>query len=167
MSFLSLIQPYRRWILLVLACIFLTNILALCVPWGIKVIIDDVLRSRDLPLLRTTLWLLLAVLLIRTVLNFFHKYASSILGERIMGGLRQRLYSHAQRLALSSLQLVTPSQILARITGDVDSIRRFIFGDALDFVYSVFGAVGIVALLCWLNPRLAVIALGTLPFFAL
>jgi subfamily B ATP-binding cassette protein MsbA len=165
MSFFSLIKPYRRGIFLTLVCIFLANILALFLPWGIKTIIDDVLREGNVPLLRAILLGLFGILVLRTGLNFFQKYTSSIIGERIVGDIRRELYWQVQRLSLAGIRTIAPSQILTRITGDVDSIRRFLFGDALDFIYSVFGVAGIVALLVWLNVRLTVVALLTLPFF--
>ena len=167
MSFFFLIKPYRRWIFLTLVCIFLTNILALFLPWGIKMILDDVLRTRDIHLLRMILAGLFIILILRTGLNFSQKYLSSMIGERIVGDLRKKLYEHIHRLAVTDIQVLSPSQILPRITGDVDSIRRFIFGDALDFIYAIFGALGIIILLVWINPRLTWISLTTLPFFML
>ena len=166
MPFFSLIRPYRNGIALALVCLFLTNILALFLPWGIKLIIDDVLREGNVRLLHGILWCLLGILAARTALNFLQKYMSSIIGEKIVADLRRRLFDHVQRLPLVRVQALTPSQLLSRISGDVDSIRRFIFGDALDFIYAVFGVAGILVLLVLINARLTMISVMILPFFA-
>ncbi|MFH0754790.1 MAG: ABC transporter ATP-binding protein [Candidatus Omnitrophota bacterium] len=166
MPFFSFIKPYRRSVLLILLCMFVSNILALCLPWGVKIIVDTVLTGADKALLKVVLLILLAVLCMRTALNFLHKYISALVGERIVADLRSRLYAHVHSLPLVRIRQMAPSQILTRITSDVDSIRRFVFGDALDFVYSVFAVGAILIVLGLINGRMMLCAVLIMPLFA-
>ncbi len=166
MSLLSLVKPHRRGIFFILFSIFLSNVLALFLPWGIKIIVDGVLvRSGDALLLRKVLCVLLAVLVVRTLLSFLQKYISSMVGEKIVADLRGRLYAHVHGLALVRIRQISPSQILTRITSDVDSVRRFVFGDALDFIYAVFAVGLILVVLGCINGRMMMWTLLTLPLF--
>ena len=40
MNFLSFIKPYRKGVTLTLFYVLVANVLALALPWGIKIIID-------------------------------------------------------------------------------------------------------------------------------
>jgi len=135
-TFLSLLKPYRRKITLILALILTANLLALVLPWVIKIIIDDILVNKDARLLNLIMVALVGILLLRSIFSFSRTYMSSLVGEHIVKDLRHKISDHIPRLSLISINKVSPAQILTRITQDVDSVRRFLFGDAIEFIYS-------------------------------
>jgi len=167
MNFLSFIRPYRRRIAVTLFYILTANVLALALPWGIKMIIDDVLIRRDTRLLHLIIVILVGILILRSIFNFLRKITSNKIGEHIVCDLRERLYWHIHNLSLTSIKKITPAQILTRITGDVDSIRRFIFSDCIDFIYAVLSVGLISVVLLFINLRLTLTALLVLPLFTL
>ena len=167
MTLFSLVKPYRKNILFTFLCIFITNILALVPPLIIKTIIDDVFVTKNVRLLHFMMIGFLGVLILRAIFGFLRRYSSDILGEKIVCHLREKIYWHAQRLTILNIQKITPVQVLTRITGDVNSIRRFIFGDAIESVYSFISVSCIVLVLLWINPKLTAISVMTLPLFAL
>lgn len=167
MTFYSFIKPYRSKITLTLFYILIANVLSLALPWGIKMIIDDVLVRRDTAFLNTIILSLIGILILQLGFNFLRKLMSNTIGERIVCDLREKIYWHIQKMPLGSIKKITPPQILTRITGDVESVRRFIFGDAIEFIYAVLSLGFIMGILLWLNLRLTLIALLALPLFAL
>ncbi len=167
MTFLSLVKPYRKKILFILLYIFIVNILSLALPWGVKMVIDEVLINKDIRLLNFITMGLLVILCLRAVFSFLRRMSGSMLGENIVCDLRERVYDHTHKLSLRNIKKMTPSQILTRITGDVESIRRFIFGDVIDCIYSVLSVGIIIVVLLWINTRLTLSALLLLPFFTL
>jgi len=166
MTFFSLIQPYRKEISLTLFYIFIVNILSLALPWGIKIVIDDVLIHKDIKLLNYIILSLFVVLCLRSVFSFLRRISANMLGERIVCDSREKIYKHAHKLSLLNIKKITPSQILTRITGDVESIRRFISGDVIDCIYSALSIGIIITVLLWINSRLTLAALLLFPFFA-
>ena len=166
MTFYSFLKPHRNKIILTLFCILISNLLSLPLPWGIKMIIDDVLVHNDTQLLNSIISGLVGILILQLVFNFLRKMMSNIIGEKIVCDLREEIYWHIQRISLSSIKKITPAQILTRITGDVESVRRFIFGDAIEFIYAVLSLGFIIVVLLWINLRLTLVALLTLPLFA-
>lgn len=167
MTFYSFIKPYRKKIALTLFFILIVNLLSLALPWGIKMIIDDVLIDRDASLLAFIVLGLVGILFLQLVFNFFRKMMSNMIGEKIVCDLREKIYWHIQKISLASIKKITPPQILTRITGDVESIRRFIFGDAIECVYAVLSLGFVIAVLLWINMRLTLVALLALPLFAI
>ena len=157
--------PYRWGVLLTIGCIVLSNLLALVLPWGIKVIIDEVFPNGNLVLLRSTMGVLLAAIIGRTVLSFMRRVKSDGIGECVMRDLKRDIYQRFLRMPLTTIKEITPTQLLSRLTGDAENIRRFIFGDIIEGTYAVMSVGVILAVLLWINVRLTMVALLVLPFF--
>jgi len=167
MTFYSLISPYRSKIILVLFFILTANLLSLALPWGIKMIIDDVLIRGDTRLLAVIVLVLTGLLILQMGFNFVRKMTGNVIGERIVCDLREKICWQIHKMSLSSIRTMTAPQILTRITGDVENIRRFIFNDAIESIYAVLSLGLITAVLLWINLRLTLVALLALPLFAL
>ena len=167
MTFYSFVKPYRTKISLALFFILMANLLSLALPWSIKIIIDDVLINKNVRLLNIIIFALVGILILQLVFNFLRKIMSNMIGEKIVCDLREKIYWYAQKMPLISIKRITPSQVLTRITGDVESVRRFIFGDAIEFIYAFLSLGFITIILLWINPRLTLVALLTLPLFSI
>lgn len=167
MTFYSLIKPYRNKTLLTLLIVFIANFLSLALPWGIKMIIDDVLPHRDTHLLGLILLGLTGIVIVQLGFNFFRKIFSYSIGEKIVCDVKEKIFLHIQNISLGSIKKITPPQILTRITGDAESIRRFIFNDVVECIYAVLSLGFISVILLAINLRLTLIALFSLPMFAL
>ena len=166
-TFFKLLKPYRTKIALILTFILSANLLALVLPWVIKIIIDDILIDKDTHFLNLIMLVLVGVLLLRSVLSFLRTYMSSIVGERVVRDLRQKICEHIPRLSLISINKISPAQILTRITQDVDSVRRFLFGDVIEFIYAFLNIGFIIVILSLMNMKLTAVSLLTLPLFAI
>ena len=167
MTFWTLIKPHRSKISLALFYILVVNILSLALPWGIKMIIDDALQRKDIRLLNGVVFGLVGLVILQTVFNFLRKMMSNIIGENIVCDLREKIYWHIQRISLASIKRMTPPQMMTRMTSDVESVRRFIFGDAMECVFSTLSVGFILMVLLWVNLRLTLVASMTLPLFML
>jgi len=108
MTFISLIKQYRLEILLTLFFILISNFLSLAIPWGIKLIIDDVLVNRDLNMLNKIAVGLVLILIFQSGFDFLRKYYSNNLGEQIVCGLREKIYWHVHNLQIKSIKKITP-----------------------------------------------------------
>lgn len=166
MTLFSFLKPYRRQIALTLFYVFLANVLSLVLPWGVKMVIDDVLARQDARLLGRIMLILTAALVLRAAFHFLRQMNAGMIGERIVRDLRDRIYWHIQKLSLGSIKKITPAQILTRLTGDAESVRRFISGEVIDGIYAVLSMGLVTAVLWWMNPRLTLTALWILPLFA-
>ena len=77
---------------------------------------------------------------------------------KVVADLRRRLYGKTQRLSVSYVERTPKGEILSALVGDIDGIRNFLFGGAVDFVYSVISIVLVVAVLVRDRPFVAVLA---------
>jgi len=165
--FWLLIRPYRKRLSRILTAIFIANLAGLVFPWGIKLILDEVIANRDLALLNRVTLALLFVLVLRFYFGFVREYLASALGERIVFDLRSRLYSKVQQLSVKYIDNNSKGTLISKIIGDVDQIRNFLFGSLLDFVYSFFNLFLVMVLLLALDWKLALVSMFSFPFFVI
>ncbi len=164
---LALLKPYAAKTGLAFALILLTNVLSLALPWGLKIVIDEVWSHRDLALLNAVAAGLLAVLSLKFVFGFLCEYLINLVGEKAVADLRTRLTWHLQRLSVEFVDRTPKGRILSGVFGDIDGIRHFLFGGLVDFAYSFFSIVLIIAVLVSLDAKLAFVALVYLPVFGI
>jgi subfamily B ATP-binding cassette protein MsbA len=165
--FFSLLKPYKSKVIFCFICIIITNLIGLSLPWSIKLIVDNVLINRDYPLLNLIAIGLIVIFSLRLYFGFMKEYLSALVGERVVCDLRRRLHWHLQRLSLKYIEKKSSGEMISRIIGDVDSIRNFLFGGALDFLYSFFNLGFVLAVLFALDWRLTLISLIYLPIFGI
>ncbi|MCK5344026.1 MAG: hypothetical protein KAR20_11520, partial [Candidatus Heimdallarchaeota archaeon] len=67
MTFYSFIKPYRSKIALTLFTILIANLLSLALPWGIKMIVDDVLLHKNTRLLHVIILGLVGILIFQLI----------------------------------------------------------------------------------------------------
>lgn len=165
-EFVFLLTPQKRRVWLVLACILAVNVLGLALPWAVKIVIDEVWLKKNLSLLNEITAALLFIFFFKFAFGFISEYLINLIGEKVIRDLRQKLYVHVQRLSVPYIDRTPKGQISSGVMGDIDGIRNFLFGGAVDFVYSFFNILFILAVLFVVDWRLAAIPFLYLPVFA-
>lgn len=165
MGFFCLLRPYKQKIIVAFAAILSVNILGLAFPWVIKVVIDDVLIKKDYDLLNLLVLGLTAIFILRFYFGYTREYLVSFIGENAVRDLRARLHAHLQRLSVEYVENSSTGKIVSGIIGDVESVKKFLFGGAIDFIYSFFNVFFVLCVLFVLDWRLTVVSLIYLPVF--
>jgi len=166
-EFLSLLKPYKKQVFFAFLATLITNLLGLAFPWVIKVIIDEVLIKKDIILLNILAIGLVFVFILKFYFGFIREYLFSFIGENVVCDLRNRLYWHLHRLSVRYVENTPVGKIISGIIGDVESIRKFLFGGAIDFIYSFFNVFFVLIILFILDWRLTLVSLLYLPIFGL
>ena len=166
-DFLSLLKPYKKEVLLAVFSILIANLLGLAFPWVIKVVLDDILTKRNTSLLNLVAGALLVISLANFYFGYIREYLVSFIGEKVVCDLRNRLYWHLHTLSVRYLENIPSGKIISGIIGDVESIRKFLFGGAIDFICSFFNLFFILIILFALDWRLTLLSLICLPLFGL
>ena len=166
-DFLPLLRPYKKRLLLALISILIANLLGLAFPWVIKIVIDEVLIAKNTLLLNVLAITLVLVFIIKLYFGFIREYLVSFIGERVVCDLRSKLYWHLQRLSVKYVENTPSGKIISGVIGDAESIRKFLFGGVVDFIYSFFNVFFVLIILLILDWRLTLISLIYLPIFGL
>src|SRR5947208_10606875 len=90
-----------------------------------------------------------------------------LLGQRIMFDLRMSIYEHLQRLDLRFYDRNPVGRLMTRVTSDVDVLNDLFTAGVVTVFGDVFTLAGIMAVMLWMNWRLAAVAFCVLPLIAL
>jgi len=159
----SFVRPHLGRLITVLLLSALATGVLLVQPYLIKLIIDRGIIGEDLWLLGILIAGMMAAGLLNLALGGLNRYLHVALSGRVLFTMREAVYGHLQRLSPAYFARVRGGDLLARIDGDVAELQRFGIDAVLTLVGGVLGLVGSVALMVWLDWRLAAVALVLLP----
>ncbi|WP_445155484.1 ABC transporter transmembrane domain-containing protein [Arthrobacter sp. Hor0625] len=163
------------------ALVVLAAALQVALPWPLKIIVDDVLKSpggaSQNEFLRAIgaaglepqqlLWVAIAGLLALTVANAAaHYFGARLLngvGERVMASIRSEVFTHLQRLSLSFHDKQRLGDLVTRATTDIDYVRAMIISMLAVLVPNVLILAFITTICIVVDPGFALIALAVSP----
>ena len=105
----------------------------------------------------------LAIVLADWVVNIFETMVVGRNGERLLYGLRVKLFAQLQRLGLDFYEREQSGRIMTRMTTDVDALSTFLQTGLITMVSSVLTFFGVLAALLIINLRLGLAVLCIFP----
>ncbi len=87
--------------------------------------------------------------------------------NKVLLDIRQQLYSHIQKLSFAFFDSRPVGKILARIIGDVNSLNDLFTNSVTTLIPEVVKVLAVLVIMFFLNFRLAIAALITLPIVAI
>jgi ATP-binding cassette subfamily B protein len=140
------------------------NMLTLAIPQFMRWIVDRGIGAKDTALLLESVIALLVLTLVKGALTFWQGRWTEQASQSVAYDLRNALHRKFAELSFSYHDRTRTGQLLSRTMQDVERIR-FVTGRAfLRLVDSTVLMLGSAAILIWMNPRLALLALVMLPF---
>src|SRR5215510_11156674 len=150
-------------------------------PWPLKIVLDDVLRSREshttvahwvqvlvgsdkLAMLRFACMAVVAIALLDAIASYVEKYLTTSVAQWVSYDLRGRVYSHIQKLSLAFHDQERTGDLISRVTSDIDSIQSFITQGLLGILINVITLIGMIGVMFYLNWQFTLIALSVAPF---
>ena len=108
---------------------------------------------------------MLLIYLLQSVVSFFRNYWAGVAGNRLIFGLRGRLYAHLQRLPHSFFDRHPAGAIVSRVLNDVTQASDLVNSTLID-VWTDASLLGLVVFALFeLNWRLALISLCIAPLW--
>ncbi|BBH19945.1 putative ABC transporter ATP-binding protein YknV [Paenibacillus baekrokdamisoli] len=163
------VLPYRRVLTIVIIIVLFNMALSLAEPLLLRVIIDKGIGLGN-PNFKIIHWIgfsLLAIRIIGWVFGYWHTKLINFTGQRILFDLRQQLFNHLQTLSFRFFDGRPAGKIMSRITNDTNAIGELINGGLITIVMEVTHLVGIVAILLWMDWKLALLSFITMPLLYL
>ena len=164
--FLPSLKRYKNTLITVLVASFFVQLLGLANPLITQVIIDKVINQNAPDTLNTLGILLVTISIFEAIISALRTYLFVNTTNRIDLTLGSETIDHLVRLPLRYFEKRSVGELSSRI-GELENIRQFLTGTALTVVLdAVFSIIYIIVMICysWL---LTLVALGTVPLFAL
>ena len=155
----------------------LAIVLGLAAPWPLKMIIDHVLSSHPLPgrlaildrylspegLVAVMAGVIVLIALLRAAAESKQANIGARLRERLNAQLRDRMLAHLQTLPPTIRAVYRSGELVLRLVNDVDLFVRFETRTLPLILEHVVTTSATIALMFWLEPRVAVLSIALLP----
>ena len=147
----------------VCAIIAVSALISLAQPFLLRAVIDDALPTGDTTLL---VWLvvgMVAVAVLTGVLGVWQTWLATAVGQRVMHGLRTRVFDHLQRQSIAFFKRTRSGEIQARILQDVAGLQSVVTTTATSIASNLTTAVATAAAMVALSWQLSLLSLIVLP----
>jgi ATP-binding cassette, subfamily B, bacterial MsbA len=160
---IQLIKPYWVRLSAAMVCMLVVAGTTSLMAFMVKPVLDDIFIQKN----ATTLsFLPLLIILLYVVQGFFsygQSYLMSFVGEKIVAGLREGLYSHLQKLSLSYFDRTATGRLMSRIINDVNLIQGAVSSAVTGILKDSFTILGLIGVIFYRDWQLAILAILVLP----
>ena len=108
-------------------------------------------------------FLFLGMQLAELALRFVQIYVMQLAGQRIMHDLRVAIFRHIQRLSMGFFDRNPVGRIMTRVTSDVETLNELVSQGIVSMARDLVTLVGIVAIMVWVDWRLALASFVVIP----
>ena len=146
-----------------LACALAFTLLSLTIPLITQRTIDRAIDGGDHSLLLPYLGAIVAVAAVRFGVNFTRRYATARIGIYVEARLRSLLYEAYLRYPRAFYDRHATGEVISRATNDIYPVRYFIGWGLVQGIQSSMMIVGAATVLMFVNPKLALFSLASMP----
>lgn len=169
-KFLSYYRPYAMLFLAVLGCAVLVSAVTLAFPLLVRYITKDVHEGDLSTALSEVYWigaLMLVLVAIQNIGNFFVDYKGHEIGARMERDLRSELFAHMQKLSTSFYDKEKTGQLMSRITNDLLMLAELYHHGPEDYLKYFIRFIGAIVILFSINAPLTIAVFCFFPFLTI
>jgi ATP-binding cassette, subfamily B, bacterial len=164
-----LFRAYRWQVAAVLAMILVTAGLGIAPSLLTKVVFDQALfpssGHRDLHLLYILVGVMVAIPLVSAVISVAQTYLTTVVGQRVMQDLRNRLYEHLQSMSLRFFTGTRTGELQSRLQNDVGGVQNVVTNTASSVLSNIVTVLSSVIAMIALSWQLTLLSLAVVPLF--
>jgi ATP-binding cassette subfamily B protein len=131
-----------------------------------KLAIDNGIRRHDVAALDLIVVAFLASAVIYVIASAAQTYLVGWVGQRALQDLRVQLFSHLQQLSIGFYSRNRAGVIISRLTNDVEALDQLVEDGIATLFQSGLTLIGVVVILFFLDPHLALLTFLSLPVLA-
>jgi ATP-binding cassette, subfamily B, multidrug efflux pump len=161
------VKPYKRQFSIVIILTLSVALLAPLLPYFSQQIIDNYILPGDYEGLVTAASLLIVLLVVQGIVQYFHTYLSGWLGQHVIRDMRVKLYDHLLSLKLSFYDRTPIGRLVTRSISDIESLADIFTQGIAAIIADSLQIVMIVTLMFSYDWRLTLVSLSTLPLMIL
>lgn len=160
------LKEYKAGIVIVLLAMGITVGINLANPLILEYAIDNYVAKGDVKGLLTLGVIAVALSLLFIVFVRVRIYVMSKISNEILLKIRQEMYEHIQTLSFSFFDGRPSGKILARITGDVNSLKEVLTKAVTTLIPEAITVIGVLVIMLVKDWKLALASLCSLPILA-
>lgn len=162
-QFFAYYRPYKGLFYLDFGCAVIVGILELGFPLAINQFVDNLLPSKNWPLIILATIILLGIYALNTGLQYVVTYWGHMLGINIETDMRTKLFDHIQKLSFRYFDNNKTGHLIARITTDLQDIGELAHHGPEDLFIAVMTLIGAFVLMALIHWELALLTFIVVP----
>ena len=156
-------RPHRRPLLAAIAALFGLFAAELAAPYLVRLAVDGPISRGDSRGFLSVAGLFAVVVVVAAALRTAEGIAMNRAGQGIIRDLRVSLFAHLQRLHVGFYDRTSVGRLVTRVTSDVENLSEIFTSGVAMVLYDATKVLGAAAILFWIEPRLAALAIGLTP----
>ena len=156
-------RPHHRLVWSSVALFPFITLLELSQPYLLKVAIDEHILHADWTGLTAIAVVYAAVLGALYALRLLEAFLMALTGQRVIHDLRARLFEHLLRLEAGFFDRTPVGRLMTRVLNDVEAVSEAFTSGIFAVVADVVTLAGVVAIMLWMDWRLALVTFAIVP----
>ncbi|MDP3467724.1 MAG: ABC transporter ATP-binding protein [Daejeonella sp.] len=157
------VTPYRNIFIWSIVLTVLLAILAPLRPWLVQFTLDRYILLNDNKGLIDMSLLMLGLLLVQTVVQYFHTFLTNILGQSVIKDLRVKVFNHISSLRLKYFDRTPLGQLITRTVSDLETIADIFSEGLIVIVGDILQVIAIIAVMLYVDWELTMVVLIPMP----
>lgn len=173
-SYFIFVRPYMKWIVLTLFIGMIKFSIPLTLPMILKYVVDDLLMNSAMSIQDRVSQLMLVIggalilfVIVRGPVEYYRQYFAQLITSKVLFDMRNKLYSHLQRLSLRYYQNTKVGEAISRFINDVEQTKNLVEVGMMNVWLDMFTLLFALGFMFYLNPVLALVSISVLPFYAI
>lgn len=164
-AFKTIIWPRRNLVFIGLILIVIRSLAGLILPWQSKVLLDEVIPSKDVSQIYTLIAVVIAAITIQAITSFALTRILSVQAQYLISELRAQVQKKVLSLPIRFFDNTKSGALVSRIMSDVEGVRNLIGTGLVQLVGGTFTAIVSLIILIKLNPWMTLFVFVPLSIF--
>lgn len=161
------IKPYKRTFYWLIWLTLLLSVLSPLQPYFVQIAIDQHIALGNYNGLVAMTIVFVLVLIVQGVAQYYHTYFAASLGQNVIKDIRIQLYAYILRLRTSFFTKTPVGRLVTINVSDTETLAHFFSEGMAALIGDLLQILFMAVLMFYINWRLALLSLVTLPMTAL
>ncbi|RSD24053.1 ABC transporter ATP-binding protein [Mesobacillus subterraneus] len=171
--YLKFVKPYRLQIIGTIIIGVLKFAIPLMIPLLIKFVLDDIIGNEALSKdekIDNLIWIMgimvVVFVVFRPPIEYYRQYFAQWTASKILYDIRDRLFTHMQRLSYKYYSNTRAGEVISRMINDVEQTKTFVVTGLMNLWLDVATILIAVAIMFTMDVQLTFVSLILFPFYA-
>jgi ATP-binding cassette subfamily B protein len=156
-------EPYKSQMWLTAIFAILLAFLAPLRPLLINYALDEYILIPNLEMLFQVTILMIAILAIEAIVQFYYIYYAAWIGQHVIQDLRGKIYKHIVSLKLSFFDKTPIGTVVTRTISDIETIAAIFSEGLLIIIAELLKIVAVLAVMFYTDIKLTIVSLASIP----
>ena len=157
------VKPYNKQFYFTAFLVVILAVLSPIRPYLIQYMIDDKVAASDLIGVRNITLLLIGIMIVEAIIQFYQSYLANWLGQTIIKDIRVQLYRHILSFKLKYFDQTPIGTLVTRNVSDIETISNIFAQGILVIFGDILKLIAVVTVMFYTDWLLTLIALFPMP----